>query len=202
MKLLTYCSVFTKDCNIMQIFIKNFDGKTLTIDVESNTTVIELKKKISLLTGVPVKIMRLIFGSKQLSNFRKLCDYNIKSESNLHVLFRLLSGGMVFVKFKNKIIPVHVNLKGLKIISTPYNIVYNIYNMPEFKHTFKDICTDCISNFSLSIKDDSHFNKKLNNYVSLHNYGIMATSTLNKKYLLKLKIDRKNKNCERIISKC
>ena len=107
----------------MQIFVKNFDGKTLTVDVDYDTTVLELKQHLSYLTGIPAKIIRLIFASKQLEDIRKLGDYNIMSESNLHILFRLLSGGMVFVKFKNIIIPVPIILNGLKIVSTPYNII-------------------------------------------------------------------------------
>jgi hypothetical protein len=186
----------------MQIFIKNFDGKTLTIDVELNTTVLELKEKISLLTGAPVNIMRIIFASKQLDNFRQLGDYNIMSESNLHVLFRLLSGGMVFVKFKKVILSIPVKLDGLNIITTPHNIIENIYNMNEFKYIFKNISNKSYCITQSRLKFIYKKSMKLDNYVSLHNYGIMATSIPNKKYLLKLKIGREIKNCERICKKC
>ena len=62
--------------------------------------------------------------------------------------------------------------------------------MNEYKYVFKDICSDCLSNFSLSLRinNERYFSKKLDNYVSLHNYGIYATSIPNKKYLLNLKI--------------
>ena len=187
----------------MQIFVKNFDGKTLTVDVDYDTTVLELKQHLSYLTGIPAKIIRLIFASKQLEDIRKLGDYNIMSESNLHILFRLLSGGMVFVKFKNIIIPVPIILNGLKIVSTPYNIIDKIYNMNEYKYVFKDICSDCLSNFSLSLRinNERYFSKKLDNYVSLHNYGIYATSIPNKKYLLNLKILENIQYCKTSISK-
>ena len=49
----------------MQIFLKNFDGKTIALDVDPTTYVYELKKIISMKTGIPIKIQRLIFSSKQ-----------------------------------------------------------------------------------------------------------------------------------------
>mmetsp|Transcript_25667 Transcript_25667/g.35606 ORF Transcript_25667/g.35606 Transcript_25667/m.35606 type:complete len:451 (+) Transcript_25667:36-1388(+) len=50
-----------------QIFVKTLTGKTITIDVTSQTTVIELREKIQEKEGIPPDQMSLIFAGKQLT---------------------------------------------------------------------------------------------------------------------------------------
>jgi len=76
----------------MQIFIKTLAGKTMVMDVESSESVDVVKKRIQDREGVYIDHMRLLFQGKQLSPEKCLMDYNIQSESTLHIVLNL-SGG-------------------------------------------------------------------------------------------------------------
>jgi len=82
----------------MKVFIMNFTGDTIYVEVKLSDTVEELKKKIHEKINIPPEQQRLIFNGDQLDDDQELSYYNIKNGSMIHLIICLSSSINVQVK--------------------------------------------------------------------------------------------------------
>lgn len=74
----------------MQIFVKTLLGATITLDVDEDEPIVNVKLMIERKTGTGVEQQRLIFLGRDLEDHQTLAVYGIEKESTLHLVLRLI----------------------------------------------------------------------------------------------------------------
>lgn len=76
----------------MQIFVTTIIGNHITLTVEPNELIENIKEKIKQKLGYEISDQIIIFGGKKLENGNTLQDYSVQKNSTLHLVARLHGG--------------------------------------------------------------------------------------------------------------
>ena len=76
---------------MFDLYVKTLIGKTITVKIDYNFTIHQIKEQIQDIEGVAAYLQRLIWAGKQLENDKTVAEYNISSNSCLHLVLKLKS---------------------------------------------------------------------------------------------------------------
>ncbi|XP_042514008.1 polyubiquitin-like isoform X2 [Macadamia integrifolia] len=107
----------------MQILVKTLTGKIIALEVESLGTIGNFKDMVQDMEGIPQDQQILIFCNKVLEDEKTFADYNIQSNSTIHLVLRLKAGMQIFFKtLEGKTMTLEV-----EISDTIYSVKVKIY---------------------------------------------------------------------------
>jgi len=78
--------------NSISINVKTLSGKIMTLVVDPEDTIQELKEYLEEKSGVPVAQQRLIFRGKQVADTMTLAEGRVETGSVLHLVLALRGG--------------------------------------------------------------------------------------------------------------
>lgn len=145
----------------MKIYINSSRGDIIPLNnLDDNGTVLDLKKAVEQILGVPTEDQKIFFFSEALENENTLAHYKICTESTLHLKFIAPSDIQVNVEINNYTPPIRKNLKfEVKPTATVYELKQKIPCKALFTRLF-------------------YFGEKLQDNRTLASYNIRDESTL------------------------
>ena len=76
-----------------QVFCRQLDGSSVTLEVCSDDKICDIKKKLEHKMGVPAGLQCLVWSGKVLDDSHSLFWYSIRKEATLHLHNQLRGGG-------------------------------------------------------------------------------------------------------------
>jgi hypothetical protein len=71
------------------MFVKTLTGRIITLQIEPDYTIAQVKQMIQDKEGIPIDQQRLIFAGQQLSDSSTLAEYRIYNRTTLILILRL-----------------------------------------------------------------------------------------------------------------
>ena len=76
----------------MQIFIQTITGLQLVLDVETTSTIYELKCQINKAEGIPIEDIIILHNGRKLEDRKSIKEYNIRSDDTINIVLRMGGG--------------------------------------------------------------------------------------------------------------
>lgn len=95
----------------MKIFVNSIENKVLSLEVDNDTTVEEMKNQIEILSGIPSEEIRLLLNTVEASDYNTVEGLEMIDGMKLDLNLRLLGGAVA------SDIPEH-----LKILANKYKV--------------------------------------------------------------------------------
>jgi len=106
------------------MFIKTLNNQTRILSINNLEKVIDIKKKICDIEGIPILNQQLFCGTKMLEDLKNLSDYNLSDMSNIDMKLSILGGGKGATHNRGRH-DVNTGKREL-VLSTPGETVYGI----------------------------------------------------------------------------
>uniref|UniRef100_A0A1B6E7Z8 Ubiquitin-like domain-containing protein n=1 Tax=Clastoptera arizonana TaxID=38151 RepID=A0A1B6E7Z8_9HEMI len=139
----------------MKVIIKVLNGQECALDVETNTTILELKQNLQNAIDIPVDQQKLLLAGRPLADEKCLCDYpSIKDGTKL----------MLVIK-KESIIPDGQPVEKSVLRDAAYNFLRDFYSesdtlkivdefMKEFSRSMSTLSLDDYDRIACSYFED------------------------------------------------
>jgi len=75
-----------------QFFVKTLSGKSITMSLNPDMLVRDVKQKVFEVEQIPIEQQRLVYQGKQLEDNMQLKNYDIADNACLHLVLRLRGG--------------------------------------------------------------------------------------------------------------
>ena len=69
--------------------IRTLTCKTVHLEVEDSTTILQVKEQFLQKEGTPINIQRLVYAGKELKDEETLAYYNIHEDYTIRIILRL-----------------------------------------------------------------------------------------------------------------